>query len=187
MPLDFNPSRTDFTAKSWLSSNSKGNISTTTSSITTIDTPLERSFYCTSNREKYNVKPFQTRKLHCPEWSSRKSRVVNPKRKPIVLGLWSSYEDRSFASRQLVFLPLFAATFEWPYAYSIAMQCATSRSRPTLVDRPTEKIGRSRRVRSLRTAVTTSFLLWFSKQRYLRLDHEETFSTTCYLWRSVEK
>ena len=42
--------------------------------------------------QKYNVKPSQTRELHCPEW--RKSRVVNPKRKPIVLGLWSSYEDR---------------------------------------------------------------------------------------------
>ena len=42
--------RTDFTAKSWLSK-SKDNISTTTSSITTIDTLLERSFYCASNRK----------------------------------------------------------------------------------------------------------------------------------------
>ena len=100
-----NPLRTDFTAKSWLS-NSKGNIATTTSSITTIDTPLERSFHYASNRKKYKVKPSQTRKLHCPEW--RKSRVVNPKRKPIVFGLLSSYEVLSFASRQLVFLPSFA-------------------------------------------------------------------------------
>ena len=90
-PCKVDPLRTDFKVKSWLS-NSKGNISTTTSSITTIDTLLERSFHCASNRGIYNVKPSQTRKLHCPEW--RKLRVVNPKRNPIVLGLWSNYEDR---------------------------------------------------------------------------------------------
>ena len=43
--------RTDSTAKGWLS-NSKGNISTTTCSITTTDTPLERSSHCASNRKK---------------------------------------------------------------------------------------------------------------------------------------
>ena len=85
------------------------------------------------------------------------------------------------------FLAVICCIHSTTFRVTTTMQWATSRSQPTLVDRSTTKIGQKRRVGSLQTAVATSFRVRYSKQIYLRLDHEKTFPTTSYLWRSVEK
>ena len=92
---------------------------------------------------------------------------------PIVLGLWSSYKVHSFASRQLGPLPSFAVYI--PRRFELPQQCSErSRGREShsSIDRP-----RNRSVRALQTAVAASFLVLFSKIKYLRLDKEKTFPT----------
>ena len=80
-------------------SHSKSNISTTTSATTTLDTPLERSSHCASNDEKYYEKPFQTPKIHSPEWRKSPSENWNRKsnRSSSVEQLWSSFFRQSTA------------------------------------------------------------------------------------------
>ena len=80
-------------------SHSKSNISTTTSATTTLDTPLERSSHCASNDEKYYEKPFQTPKIHSPEWRKSPSENWNRKsnRSSSVEQLWSPFFRQSTA------------------------------------------------------------------------------------------
>ena len=66
---------------------------------TTLDTPLERSSHCASNDEKYYERPFQTPKIHSPEWRKSPSENWNRKsnRSSSVEQLWSSFFRQSTA------------------------------------------------------------------------------------------
>ena len=70
-----------------------------TGATTTLDTPLERSSHCASNDETYYEKPFQTPKIHSPEWRKSPSENWNRKsnRSSSVELLWSSFFRQSTA------------------------------------------------------------------------------------------
>ena len=57
-----------------------GSISATTHPIATINTPMQRSIHCASNREKRCEKALQTSEIHCKTWRKASCRLSKTKR-----------------------------------------------------------------------------------------------------------
>ena len=136
---------------------------------------LERSFHCASNREKYNVKPSQTRKLYCPEW--RKSRVLNKEkadRSWPVEQLRSSFFRESTTSLSS-FAVYILRRFELP------KQCSNS-ERSARGPRACRSLDLENRPKSnswvTSNGCSDNISCRFSKQRCLCLDPDDTFPTT---------
>ena len=129
-------------------SHSKSNISTTTSAATTIDKPLERSAHCASDDEKRNTKPFKCLRYTFMSEGSRVPRTETEN--PIVLHLWSSYEVRSFASRQLGSLSSFAVYINFLdvssyHSKAVSKVAATSQARRS-IEREIDQLGHFKRL-----------------------------------------
>ena len=57
-----------------------GSISATTRPIATINTSIQRSIHCASNREKRGEKALQTSEIHCKTWRKASCRLSKTKR-----------------------------------------------------------------------------------------------------------
>ena len=57
-----------------------GSTSATTRPIATINTSIQRSIHCASNREKRGEKALQTSEIHCKTWSKASCRLFKTKR-----------------------------------------------------------------------------------------------------------
>ena len=70
-----------------------GSISATTRPIAMINTSIQSSIHCASNRENRGEKALQTSDIHGKTW--RKASCQLSKTNVNVLGLWNSYKARS--------------------------------------------------------------------------------------------
>ena len=121
-------------AQSW-PPNPKDNISTTTGTITTINT--QRYSHCASDDKKYNAILFQTPKIHHSAW--RKSRSEDWNRNFnhswTAKQLWSSFFLESTARVLSIIRNKHSKTFQ----VTIVMQWAKPRPQDTLVNQTSAK------------------------------------------------